>query len=86
MASSQAWGNGAHGIETDGNAPKIGQLAGGPVSDRNHADANGFLNGASDGSGLGVYAHSYIPSLPPVGRNEASGNDEPGQCDPASLC
>ena len=84
VRSSRASGNDLRGIEVSGDAPRIGQTPGGPASDRNHADANSFPDGVSNGGGVGIFAHTFTTA--PVGRNEASGNDNPAECDPSSLC
>jgi hypothetical protein len=84
VTSSRVWGNDANGIEISGDTSTIGQAPGRASSDRNRADANGFPNGAANNSGLGIFAHTF--ATPPVGRNEASGNDAAAQCDPTNLC
>lgn len=48
----------------------------------NKARRNGLLNGASDGLGLGISA----PAGTAGAGNRASGNDDPLECQPASLC
>jgi len=81
IRSSTASGNGEVGIGIWGDAPKIGQLPGRRRSDRNHADADGFRGGYA----LGIYTEAYTTTAP-VGRNEASGNEDPMECNPVSLC
>jgi hypothetical protein len=75
IQSSTASGNGSYGIFVGGAAL---------VVKGNRADANGFAAGASDLSGLGIWAWGY--ATPPVGTNVVRGNDDPAECDPAALC
>jgi hypothetical protein len=85
VSSSRASGNTVHGIEIEGDAAKIGRTSGRkPASDKNRAEGNGFVLGVSNGSGLGIFAHSFITA--PVGSNVARGNDAPDQCAPTNLC
>ncbi len=86
IVASRADGNAGGGIFVDGDAAKIGRVRGGARSDPNHADGNGFVGGASDGSGLGISVTFSSPAAAPVGRNEASGNDGAAECDPSNLC
>jgi hypothetical protein len=86
VRSSRSSSNDDDGIDVEGDSAKIGQLRGGRSSDRNHADANGFPDGASDGFGQGYYVHGFSIAQPPTGRNEARSNDDPAQCNPATLC
>lgn len=50
----------------------------------NGADGNGFPAGASDDSGLGIEVTGFTTA--PIGTNVALGNDDPAECNPASLC
>jgi hypothetical protein len=50
----------------------------------NRAENNGFFGGASDLTGLGIYATGYTTA--PVGTNVAGGNDDPAGCNPSALC
>lgn len=50
----------------------------------NRADGNGFLAGASDDFGLGIEVTGFTTA--PIGTNVALGNDDPAECNPASLC
>jgi hypothetical protein len=85
VISSRASGNTVHGIEIEGDAAKIGRTSGRkPASDKNRSEGNGFVLGVSNGSGLGIFAQGFITE--PVGSNVARGNDNPGQCDPTTLC
>jgi hypothetical protein len=56
----------------------------------NQVDANGYSEnrGAarSDLNGLGIRYTSPPGSLAPAGKNQASGNDDPTECVPVSLC
>jgi hypothetical protein len=51
----------------------------------NQAEANGFVGGASDGSGFGIVVTGYTTTAP-TGTNVARGNDDPTDCFPALLC
>lgn len=84
VRSSHISGNAQDGLYVTGDAPKIGQLRRGPVSDKNHADANGYSGTSPDGAGFGIDAVNY--TTPPVGRNEARGNDNETECEPSNLC
>jgi hypothetical protein len=75
VKSSIAIGNGFYGIAVGGDAAQLRS---------NRAEANGFAGGASDLSGLGIWALGY--STKPSGTNAARGNDDPAECDPAILC
>jgi|KBSMisStandDraft_5_1062788.scaffolds.fasta_scaffold72020_2 large repetitive protein len=76
VRSSTASGNGTAGIFFNGNSAELKS---------NRAEANGFAGGSdSDLVGLGIYVTNYATA--PVGTNIARGNDQPAQCDPASLC
>ncbi len=75
IRSSTASANGSYGIYSNGDAP---------VLRSNRAEANGFPGGVSDLTGLGAYATGY--TTPPAGTNVARGNDDPAECNPASLC
>lgn len=75
IQSSTAAGNGGRGIAVFGSAPSLRG---------NHANANGFAGGASDLTGLGISAAGFTTA--PVGTNTAQGNDDPAECQPASLC
>lgn len=86
IRSSVASTNDDDGIDVSGAFAKIGQLRGGASSDRNHADFNGFPDGASDGFGQGFFVDSFTLATVPVGHNEASGNDDPAECNPIHLC
>jgi hypothetical protein len=72
---SSASGNGEGGISVNGDATQIRG---------NRAEANGFAGGSSDLAGLGIVAFGYTKA--PVGTNIARGNDDPTECNPASLC
>jgi parallel beta-helix repeat protein len=66
--------NGTNGIvsaESDSNVSK------------NTTNFNGYLNGINDPVGVGV---SVANLLGPSAGNKAKGNDNPGQCIPASAC
>jgi hypothetical protein len=84
VRSSEASHNGNDGVEVSGDAAKIGKLSGGPSADKNQADGNGFGDGLPD-LGQGYFVSDYATTAP-VGRNEASGNDDPAECNPATLC
>jgi hypothetical protein len=75
VKSSTASGNSLFGIWIDGNAAKVSG---------NHADGNGVPGGVPDLGGLGISVTGY--ATPPAGKNTARGNDDPRECDPASLC
>ena len=75
IKSSTTSGNGGHGIAVSGDAT---------VLKGNRAEANGFPGGNSDGAGLGIENTSF--TTPPVGTNVDRGNDDPAECNPASLC
>jgi hypothetical protein len=81
VRSSVARRNGSNGIVVSGDAPDIGQLPGGPTSDKNHADDNGST---SSRSGLGIWALNY--TFGPQGHNEAHGNASGTDCIPEHLC
>jgi hypothetical protein len=51
---------------------------------RNRADANGFVEGASDGVGRGISNINF--TTPPTGQSTAHGNDNSAECDPLNLC
>lgn len=72
IKSSTVSGNGLYGIFALGAGARI---------KGNHADANGFPDGAADFTGLGIIAANTA-----VGKNTARGNDDNGECSPASLC
>jgi len=72
VKSSTASGNGSDGISVSGDAAHI---------KGNHADGNGFV---VFGAGLGIRTEGF--STAPTGTNLARGNDDPAECDPASLC
>jgi len=76
VLSSTASGNGGTGIFV------LGEEA--VVISKNRANGNGFMGGASDLMGTGIHTSEF--TVPPVGRNVARGNDDPGECIPASLC
>ena len=84
VLSSRANSNDDDGVDIAGEAAKVGRVGGAPSSDRNHADANGFNGGLSDGFGQGYFVHGFMTA--PVGLNEASGNDDPAGCNPSTLC
>ena len=73
VKSSTAAGNGVEGIEVDGEAAKLSS---------NAATGNGYQ--VHDHTGLGISV-SYI-SAPPAGKNTASGNDDPEECNLTFLC
>jgi hypothetical protein len=75
IKSSTVFGNGSDGIVVNGNAASL---------KGNHADANGFPGGASDLTGLGIFVQGF--TAPPVGTNDAGGNGDRAECDPAPLC
>lgn len=75
IQSSTVMGNGGDGIYLFGDASRL---------KGNHADGNGYLNGVSDSTGVGIFATNYL--TPPVGTNSAHGNDDPAECSPALLC
>ena len=75
VSSSVASGNAMTGIGVSGDAAVI---------TGNRAETNGFAFGASDHNGFGIYATGYTTA--PVGTNVARGNDDPSECQPASLC
>jgi hypothetical protein len=81
VKSSTASGNSFVGI-------LVGEICCGTVPasvvSANKAYGNGFIDGVSDLSGRGI-AVGFV-STPPVGRNVSRGNDNPDECDPASLC
>jgi hypothetical protein len=53
---------------------------------RNQAVANGYPpNGNSYLVGNGVLAEHFSPTSP-LGKNTTFANDDPAQCNPASLC
>jgi hypothetical protein len=83
VRSSLASGNELDGVDIGGDHAKVGQLRGGPRSDRNRADGNGFENGASNLLGQGYWVHGGSIAL---GRNIAHGNDDPAECNPSYLC
>jgi len=74
VSSSTASGNMMIGITVSGDAAVI-------TGDR--AETNGFFGG-SDLKGFGIYATGYTTA--PVGTNVVRGNDDPSECQPASLC
>jgi hypothetical protein len=84
VRASKASRNGNDGVEVSGNAAKIGRLSGGPSSDKNQADNNGFDDGLPD-LGQGYFVRDFATTAP-IGRNEANGNDDPAECNPATLC
>lgn len=65
--------NGSHGILAAVNALTI---------QSNKANGNGVVDHVRDGVGLGILA----PVGTPGSDNQARGNDDPAECDPASLC
>ena len=75
IQSSTASGNDAHGIHVAGDAALITGI---------HADGNGYAGSTTDSSGLGINVTNYTTA--PVGKNTARGNDDPAECQPASLC
>jgi hypothetical protein len=75
VKSSTVTGNGLEGIVVNGDAAKISG---------NHADGNGFYGGATDLGGLGIHVQGYVKA--PAGKNTARGNDDPDDCEPASVC
>ena len=82
VRSSRVSGNGTEGIDVSGDAARIGRLPGGPASDKNYADANGFV--PVDAIGVGIWAHDFTTA--PIGKNVARGNDDPRDCLPETLC
>ena len=74
IKSSTASGNHGYGITVSGNAASLKS---------NYTDGNGFAGG-SDLGGLGINVTNY--TTPPVGKNTARGNDDPSECQPATLC
>ncbi len=48
----------------------------------NRAGGNGLRNGIDDDTGLGVFADGTVSGS----RNVARGNDDPRECDPATIC
>ncbi len=86
IRASVASTNDDDGVDISGASARIGQQRGGPSSDRNQADFNGFPDGASDGFGQGFFVDSFTLATVPVGRNEASANDDPAECNPIHLC
>jgi len=75
VKSSTASGNGTLGIGVWGDAAAL---------QGNRTDANGFQGGASDGLGPGILVDKFTTA--PTGTNPSRGNDDPGECSPASLC
>ena len=75
VRSSSASDNSGVGIFVSGNSASL---------TGNQATLNGFLNYASDLSGLGIDVS--FTSIAPVGTNTALANDDPAECSPASLC
>jgi hypothetical protein len=73
ITSSTASGNGFTGISVTGDGAQI---------KGNRTEGNGF--GDHDGFGIGVFATAY--STAPVGPNNSRGNDDPMECNPATLC
>jgi hypothetical protein len=67
--------NGLHGLEMDPSSTA-------ELLRRNVAKRNGFGGGADDDFGLGIFAVAATPGS----GNVAAGNDDPDQCEPASLC
>ena len=72
IKSSTISGNGWGGVFVTGNGAKL---------KANKANGNGFS--PADGSGPGI---SVTAAVPPVGSNDALGNDDSSECHPASLC
>jgi hypothetical protein len=72
VKSSTVSGNGWAGVSIHGDAAKI---------KGNRVSGNGFA--PADGSGPGI---SVVATIAPVGSNVAHGNDDAGECHPASLC
>jgi hypothetical protein len=98
VVSTRSRGNESYGIEADGDDARVllsvasnnigdgifvaGERA--TIND-NHADGNGYEPGtAPDDVGLGIYV--VFATEGPVGSNVARGNDDPDECDPATLC
>ena len=75
IQSSTAIGNYDHGIQIHGDAAKV---------KGNQTDGNGFAAGGSDFSALGIVVTDFTTA--PEGVNSAHGNDDPVECNPASLC
>jgi hypothetical protein len=67
-------GNGGYGLRVEGEAALI---------KGNQAYGNGFSS--PDDGGLGIDA-AFSTVAPRVGKNVARGNDDPDECEPASLC
>ena len=72
VKSSTVSGNGDDGMVISGTGAQV---------KGNRAEGNGFPNGVSDLSGLGINVLRAVP-----GKNYARGNDDPAECNPASLC
>jgi hypothetical protein len=75
VRSSTASWNSFNGIFVTGDKAKVSG---------NHADGNGYLGGAADGTGEGIHVQDYVTA--PTGKNTARGNDDPDDCEPVSLC
>jgi hypothetical protein len=76
VKASSAFGNGTAGIFVAGDAAAVRG---------NFADGNGYYAFASDLVGPGILVTGWATNGP-VGTNTARGNDDPAECDPASLC
>jgi Right handed beta helix region len=99
IQSSTASGNFVHGIDVVGDSATVrsttasGNVALGisvkgeaAVIKGNQAQANGYdPTGGYNLSGLGIDVSGYATTAP-VGTNVALGNDDPAECEPASLC
>ncbi len=57
----------------------------GQLVKKNVASRNGFFNGESNGSGLGIYVDAAVTNLTANG-NVARGNDDPAECSAAAHC
>jgi len=97
LKSDLASGNGSAGVLVDGYGATIGSSTSsentGPgihvdgdasTIKSNRADANGYNTASSDLVGLGIFVENYIQQ--PIGKNVATANDDPADCNPASLC
>jgi hypothetical protein len=72
VRSSSVSGNGDDGMVVSGTGAQV---------KGNRAEGNGFANGVSDSSGLGINVLRAV-----TGKNYARGNDDPAECNPATLC
>ena len=75
VKSSRASGNYGDGIRVAGNAATI---------NKNVANANGFVKGASDSVGLGIVNSDFTTA--PSGHDSAIGNDDPAECSAPIPC